>query len=121
MKNLLSTIATRRMHHSVALSPMQTQKLNADRTPFYSTGEDEDAEGASSDVDWDALLHINDMWVSENGLDPKNDLNGENDDQRLRTVSSERRSHMVPLFSDGTGIIGESWILGGLRGAASTC
>ena len=55
---------------------MQTQKLNADRTPFYSTGEDEDAEGASSDVDWDALLHINDMWVSENGLDPKNDLNG---------------------------------------------
>ena len=64
---------------------------------------------------------INDMWVSENGLDPKNDLNGENDDKRLRTVSSERRSHMVPLFSDGTGIIGESWILGGLRGAASTC
>ena len=79
---------------------MQTQKLNADRTPFYSTGEDEDAEGASSDVDWDALLHINDMWVSENGLDPRNDLNGENDDKRLRTVYSERRSHMVPLFCD---------------------
>ena len=66
--------------------------------------EDEDAEGASSDADWDALLHINDMWVSENGLDPTNNLNEwGNDKKGLRTLYLERRSHVVLCLRYVTG------------------